>query len=228
MEHIGVSESFGYRRFLCIRRGHHYFPLNFFLSHTTKKIVGEPFCVSKRLCYRLEVGGEYYFWFEKKKNLPQFSKSQNKNYLGKCCNLSPYLAIQNPVVPSTRPEEQLRILTNVSEIIKIFGTTETRTPDLLLENLAVLTLLLTFIFEKKVGNFGLKKMTQLNEYFFLHIIYAAENNNKKILPNNKKCFFFALFNVSFKSFSLLEKICAKSAYFFLRSSPNQNQNCTLI
>ena len=32
---------------------------------------------------------------------------------------------------------------------KIFGTTETRTPNLLLENAVVLTLLLSFTFEEK-------------------------------------------------------------------------------
>ena len=29
-EHFGDSENFGYRKILCIRKGYHYFPLNFF------------------------------------------------------------------------------------------------------------------------------------------------------------------------------------------------------
>ena len=42
----------------------------------------------------------------------------------------------------------MEFLTNVSEIINLFGTTEIRTPDLLLENHVVLTLLLSFISER--------------------------------------------------------------------------------
>ena len=58
----------------------------------------------------------------------------------------------------------------------------TRTPNLLLENLVVLSLPLSFIFEKKrVGGFGQikkRKTTLLNEKFFLYITYTAKNNNE--------------------------------------------------
>ena len=39
---------------------------------------------------------------------------------------NPYLPLQNPVVLPTVPWEPLEFLTNVSEIMKIFGATETR------------------------------------------------------------------------------------------------------
>ena len=42
--------------------------------------------------------------------------------------------LQNSVVLFTVPNEQLEILTNVSEIIKLSGTTDS-SPDLLLEKL---------------------------------------------------------------------------------------------
>ena len=40
---------------------------------------------------------------------------------------SPYLEFQNPVILPTVPLEQLEFLGNVSEIIKIYGSTEIRT-----------------------------------------------------------------------------------------------------
>ena len=60
---------------------------------------------------------------------------------------NPYLPLQNPVVQPTVSWEPLEFLTNISEIMKIFGTRESRTQDLPLENPAVVTLLLSFIFE---------------------------------------------------------------------------------
>ena len=51
-EHFSISENFGYRKILCIRRGHHYFPLNIFCFTVPIKFVGEPFCVSKKFWYR--------------------------------------------------------------------------------------------------------------------------------------------------------------------------------
>ena len=41
--------------------------------------------------------------------------------------------------------------------MNFFGTAVTRSPNLLLENLVVLRLSLSFLFEKKVGIFCLKK-----------------------------------------------------------------------
>ena len=48
---------------------------------------------------------------------------------------NPYLPLQNPVVLTTVPWEPLEFLTNVSEIMKIFGATETRTPTYRLRTL---------------------------------------------------------------------------------------------
>ena len=63
--------------------------------------------------------------------------------------LEPEPTASEPSYPTHRAMGNIGMdfLTNVSEFIKSFGTTETRTPDLLLENLVVLTLLLSFIFE---------------------------------------------------------------------------------
>ena len=47
-EHIGVSENFGNRKTLCIRRGYHYFALKIFCL-STRKIRRRAFCVSKKL-----------------------------------------------------------------------------------------------------------------------------------------------------------------------------------
>ena len=78
--------------------------------------------------------------------------------IGKSRDSNPYPPLQNPVVLLSVPWEPLEFLTNVRKILKVFGTTETRTPDLLVGNPVVLTLLLSFIFEKKrVGNSDLKK-----------------------------------------------------------------------
>ena len=49
-EHFGVSENFGYRQILCIRKGYHYFPLKFFCL-TAERFRGEPFCDSEKFWY---------------------------------------------------------------------------------------------------------------------------------------------------------------------------------
>ena len=46
----------------------------------------------------------------------------------------PYFALQNPVVLAIVPWEPLEDLVNVSEIIKIYGTTEIRTWNYCLRN----------------------------------------------------------------------------------------------
>ena len=55
--------------------------------------------------------------------------------VGKGWDSNPYLPLQNPVVLPTVPWEPLEFLTNVSEIMKIFGATETRTPTYRLRTL---------------------------------------------------------------------------------------------
>ena len=47
-EPFGVSENFGYRKFLCIRRRYHYFPLKIFCLTAPKNIVGEYFNVLRK------------------------------------------------------------------------------------------------------------------------------------------------------------------------------------
>ena len=58
----------------------------------------------------------------------------------------------------------------------------TRTPNLLLENLVVLSLPLSFIFDWKelaILVWKKRKTTLLNEYFFLYITYTAKNKKAK-------------------------------------------------
>ena len=54
--------------------------------------------------------------------------------VGKCWDSNPYLARQNPVVLPTLPREPLEFLTNVNEIIKLYGPTEIRTVSYCLRN----------------------------------------------------------------------------------------------
>ena len=51
-EPFGVSEKFGYRKILCIRRGFHYFLLKIFSSRSAEKFRGGPFNVSENFGYR--------------------------------------------------------------------------------------------------------------------------------------------------------------------------------
>ena len=46
-ECFNVSESFGYRKILCIRRGYVYFPLKILCLAVPKKFVEEPLCFKK-------------------------------------------------------------------------------------------------------------------------------------------------------------------------------------
>ena len=48
-----ISENFGYRKILCIRRGYHYSPLKIFCLTIPKKFVGEPFCFKKNLVSKI-------------------------------------------------------------------------------------------------------------------------------------------------------------------------------
>ena len=64
--------------------------------------------------------------------------------------------------------------------MKISGMAVTRTPNVLLEKLVVLRLPLSIFLNIKSWQFWPeKKTTLLNDYFFLHLIYAAKNNNNR-------------------------------------------------
>ena len=51
-EPFNVSENFGYRKILCIRKGYHYSPLKIFCLTVPKNFVGKPFNVSENFGYR--------------------------------------------------------------------------------------------------------------------------------------------------------------------------------
>ena len=51
-EPFNVSENFGYRKILCMRRGFHYSPMKIFRLTVPKKFVREPFCVLKKFRYQ--------------------------------------------------------------------------------------------------------------------------------------------------------------------------------
>ena len=118
-EPFGDSEDFGYRKILCMRGGYHDFLSEFFRLTLPKNFVGEPFLVSEKLCYRnfSYIKGAV-SWF----SVVRFKFKT----VGKVWDSNPYLPLQKLVFLPTVPWEQLKFLTNVSEIIKIFGTTETR------------------------------------------------------------------------------------------------------
>ena len=68
----------------------------------------------------------------------------------------------------------MEFLTNVIEIIKIFGTTEIRAQDQLLDNLVVITLLLSFIFEwKELAILVWKKKNDPTEWIIFLAYYIC-------------------------------------------------------
>ena len=85
-------------------------------------------------------------------------KIENK---GRSCELNTYLAIQNPVVLPTVPEEPLVFLTNVSEIIKIYGPTEIRARAYCLRYLCPRSTAETFYLKSR-QNYTEKKDERLN------------------------------------------------------------------
>ena len=124
-EPFGVSESFWYRKILWMREGREgvsrFLSKLFCLTVNSNKNFrkGTLTGVKKILVSKL---------FMYKRGVSQFSvviirlKNVEKNW-----DSNPYLPLQNLVVLLTVPGEPLEFLTNVSEIIKLFGTTEIRT-----------------------------------------------------------------------------------------------------
>ena len=104
---------------LC-KRGYHDFPSKIFCLTVPKNFEGEPFLVSENFWYRNKL------FMHKRGAVSRFSviiimlKNVDKGW-----DSSPYQPLRNDVVLPTVPWDTLEFLTNVSEIIKIFGTTET-------------------------------------------------------------------------------------------------------
>ena len=104
------------------KRGGYHNVLSKLLSLTVpKNFIGEPFGVSEKFGYRNSHK-------KKREVISKFSVAviSFKN-VGKGWDSNPYLSPQNLVVLPTVPWELLELLTIVREIIKTFGTTETRT-----------------------------------------------------------------------------------------------------
>ena len=101
------------------------FSIEKFLSRSTEKFRRGTLvcCVSEYFQERKSL------WIrgEKREGVSRFSVVIIKN-VGEGWDSNPYLPLQTLVVLPTVPWEPLELLTNVSEIIKIFGATETRTP----------------------------------------------------------------------------------------------------
>ena len=140
-EPFNVSESSVHWKILCMRMGYHYLPLKVFLSHSTKKIRrGILLCVRKLLVSKLLMH---------KRGISRFFVVLLKfKIVGQGWDWSPYLALLNPVALFTVPCEQLQIPTNISELIKVWHDRDSN-PNVPLQNLVVLTPLLSFIFGKK-------------------------------------------------------------------------------
>ena len=103
------------------KRGYHDFPSKIFLSHSTEKLRrGTLLCFRKILVSKI--------FLHKRGEALGFSVVLIKlKILVKAGIRTRTCRSQNPVVLPTVPWEQLETLTNVSEIIKISDTTETRT-----------------------------------------------------------------------------------------------------
>ena len=165
------------------------------MSQCQKNVVGEPFLVSEKFWDRN-------FWCIRA--VSRFSvvilkfKDARKGW-----DANSYLALQNPVVLSTVPWELLEFLTNVSEIMKNFGTTETRTRTYCLRTLLSWTHCCHLFLNKKNRQFWTEKKRPnwMNNFScLLHmrrkIINSKENYEKVFLKNKNRflltspcCFF---------------------------------------
>ena len=185
---------------------YHDSPLNFFLSHSAKKIrrvtlqCFRKFRVSKNFMdikiFRRKISVSQHriiswgtlpgfrknlvskIFMHKKGVITIFHRINKGKNVGKSWDSNPYRPLQNPVVLPTAPWEQLEILTNVSEFIKISDTKKIWTRTYCLRNFDPNPTADVFL-RKKVGKVGLKKrkMTILQEKIFSHIYqYAAIKN----------------------------------------------------
>ena len=107
------------------KRGKSRFSIENFCLAVPKNFVGEPLCAVFQKIFRSKKckdkrGG-------RREGVSRFSAVIIKN-VDEGWDSSPYLPLQTTVVLPTVPWQPLELLTNVSEIIKIFGATENRTP----------------------------------------------------------------------------------------------------
>ena len=137
-----------------------------------KNFVGEPFLVSEKILVSKA--------FMHKRGVITIFRCINKvKNVGKGCVSNRNLPLQNPSDLPTVPWEQLQILTNVSEIIKISDTTEIRTRTYCLRNFC---------------HYSLRKTTLQNELFFLQIINLRRKITKVRLKLKQRnvCVFYYL------------------------------------
>ena len=135
-EPFGVSENFWCRKILCFRGLCHDSLSNFFLSHSTEKFRrGTNPTV---LCFRKNPVLKK-FMDKKRGGGGGVSRFSVENFLSHSAEKF------RRGSPLCFTNFGYRKMLGISR--KIFGTTETRTPNLLLENAVVLTLLLSIIFE---------------------------------------------------------------------------------
>ena len=107
------------------KRGKSRFSIEKFLSRSTEKFrMGTLVC-----CVSEDFQERKSLWIrgERREGESRFSVVIIKN-VGEGWDSNTYLPLQNPVVLPTVPWEPLEFLKNVSEIMKIFGATETQTP----------------------------------------------------------------------------------------------------
>ena len=159
-------EKFWFRKFLWMRKGVSRFSIERFWSHSAEKFCGHPFNVSEKLgCRKISCIKGGITFFRRKFLVSQCRKilwaslqcfgnfgvskifMHNRgyhNFPSKIfCLTVPKKFVKEPFIVSLISG----IKKCYGKIVKIFGTTKTRTPNLLLENAVVLTLLLSFIFE---------------------------------------------------------------------------------
>ena len=112
------------------KRGVSRFSVEYFFCLTVlKHFAEEPICDSENFWYR------NFSCIRERGVVSRFSVVLIKlKNVGNGWDSSPYLALQKPVVLPTVPWEQWKLLTNVSQIIKIYGPTEIRTRTYCLKN----------------------------------------------------------------------------------------------
>ena len=87
--------------------------------------------------------------------------------IGKCCDSNPYLELQDLVVLHTVPWEPLEFLTKVSEIIKIYDTTEIRTRNYCLRIFFPNRTAEIYFLMKRDGKKTVKKNDPIEKIIFL-------------------------------------------------------------
>ena len=109
--------------------GYHDFSSKLFGLTVPKSFVEKHFLVSEKLWYRN-------FSCIRGGRVSRFSVVILKfKILGKGWDSNPYVPLPNPVVLPTVPWEPVEFLTNVSKMIKLFGSTETRAQNYCLRTL---------------------------------------------------------------------------------------------